>query len=124
MDVDPPLRHTVPLASCTEEIRMENLSQGAFPQFIASNKVALVDFHATWCGPCRAMGPVIEALHGEFFGIAGIAKVDVDESPELAEAFGVRSIPTLIFFKDGQQVEQLLGARTQDELAQKLRTLF
>jgi thioredoxin 1 len=103
---------------------MENLSQEAFPNFIADNKVALVDFHATWCGPCRAMGPAIEAIHGEFSGIAGVAKIDVDESPELAAAFGIQSIPTLIFFQNGQPVEQLSGARTRDELAQKLRALL
>ncbi|MDR2677390.1 MAG: thioredoxin [Puniceicoccales bacterium] len=124
MNIDPPLRVGFPSGKRTEKIHMEDLSQEAFPKFIAGNNVALVDFHATWCGPCRAMGPTIEALYGEFAGIAGIAKVDVDESPELAETFGIQSIPTLIFFKNGQPVEKLSGARTRDELAQKLRALL
>ncbi|MDR1456464.1 MAG: thioredoxin [Puniceicoccales bacterium] len=103
---------------------MIDISQEAFPKFIAANHVVLVDFHASWCGPCRAMAPVIEALREEFFGVAGIAKVDVDQSPEVAEAFGIQSIPALIFFKNGQPVERLSGARTKDELAQKLRSLL
>ncbi|MDR2341305.1 MAG: thioredoxin family protein [Puniceicoccales bacterium] len=106
-----------------EETQVENLRQEDFPRFIADNKVALVDFHATWCGPCRAMEHVIEALRREFSGIAGIAKVDVDESPGLAKTFGIQAIPTIILFKDGKLVEQLSGSRTQDELAQKLQTL-
>jgi thioredoxin 1 len=69
------------------------------------------------------MEHVIEALRREFSGIAGIAKVDVDESPGLAKTFGIQAIPTIILFKDGKLVEQLSGSRTQDELAQKLQTL-
>jgi thioredoxin 1 len=123
MDIDPTL-HSVTVVEPYGRIHMENLGQEAFSKLIADNHVVLVDFHATWCGPCRAMGPAIEALREEFSGTAAIAKVDVDESTELAEAFGIQSIPTLIFFKDGQPVERLSGARTRDELAQKLRTLL
>lgn len=83
----------------------------------------LVDFWATWCGPCRMIAPMIEELADQFDGRAIVAKVDVDHNPQTAMQFGIRSIPTLLFFKDGQVVDQLIGASSKKALAEKLESL-
>ncbi|MCG9894776.1 MAG: thioredoxin [Fimbriimonadaceae bacterium] len=76
----------------------------------------LVDFWATWCGPCRAIAPHLEALAGEYAGKAKIVKVDVDADGKLAEEFGIRSIPTLLIFKGGQVVGRTQGMAPKDQL--------
>jgi thioredoxin 1 len=92
-------------------------------EVIDSDQPVLVDFWATWCGPCRIIAPVIEELAVEFEGKAKLAKLDVDHNPQSAMAFGVRSIPTLLFFKNGQVVDQLVGTAPKKVLAQKLENL-
>lgn len=79
--------------------------------------VTLVDFFATWCGPCKMIGPVIEKLAVQYEGQAKIAKVDVDEAGSLAVQFGIMSVPTLLIFKDGQLVQQISGAQSQAKLS-------
>ena len=88
-----------------------------FEQAIAGDKLVLVDFWATWCGPCRMIAPVIEEVAAEFEGRAVVGKVDVDEEPGLAQRFGVMSIPTLIVLKGGKVVEQAVGARGRADVA-------
>ena len=88
-----------------------------FEQAIAGDKPVLVDFWATWCGPCRMIAPVIEEVAAEFDGRAVVGKVDVDEEPGLAQRFGVMSIPTLIVLKGGKVVEQAVGARGKADVA-------
>lgn len=92
-------------------------------EVIDSDQPVLVDFWATWCGPCRIIAPTIEELAVEFDGKAKIAKLDVDHNPQSAMAFGVRSIPTLLFFKNGQVVDQLIGTAPKKVLASKLENL-
>ena len=79
-------------------------------QVISSENPVLVDFWATWCGPCRALAPILEDLSNEYVGRVKIAKVDVDSNQSTAAQFGVRSIPTLLLFKDGQVISNRAGA--------------
>ena len=83
----------------------------------------LVDFWAAWCGPCRMIAPTIEELAAEYEGRAKVVKLDVDDNPQTAMKYGVRSIPTLLFFKDGQVVDQLIGAVPKQALSGKLDAL-
>jgi len=89
----------------------------AFEQAAAGDKPVLVDFYATWCGPCRMIAPAIEEVAAEFEGRAVVGKVDVDEEPGIAQRFGVMSIPTLIVMKGGKVVEQAVGARGKADIA-------
>ncbi|MCX6179413.1 MAG: thioredoxin [Chlorobiales bacterium] len=89
-------------------------------EILESDKVALVDFWATWCGPCMMLGPVIEELAGDFEGKAVIAKMNVDENPGTAAKYGIRSIPSLLVFKNGQVVDQMLGALPKNQISKKI----
>jgi thioredoxin 1 len=85
-----------------------------------SKGVALLDFWAPWCGPCRMLGPVIDELATEYAGKAAIGKVNVDDESELAQRYGIRSIPAVFVLKDGAVVEQFVGVRTKAVLAEAL----
>jgi thioredoxin 1 len=103
---------------------VKELTDDNFDGQMAAGGIALVDFFAPWCGPCRAFEPVFQALEKEFGGRVTLGKVNIDASPDLAARCGVRSIPTLIFFRDGVAIETLVGARTGEDLAKRLRTLL
>ncbi len=91
---------------------------------IKSDKPVLVDFWAEWCGPCRSIGPIIEELSKEYDGKAVVGKVNTDENPMVPTNFGIRSIPTLLFFKDGKVVDKLIGAVPKANIKAKLDALM
>lgn len=95
------------------------LTKDTFQDHIQSG-VSLVDFWAPWCGPCRIQLPIVEELANELKGQANIAKVNVDEQQELASQYRVQSIPTLLLFKDGKLVEQMVGVNPKDVLKNKI----
>ncbi len=86
-----------------------------FDELVAGNKPVLVDFYADWCGPCRMVAPILAEIAEERQDIA-VAKVNVDEQPELAARFGVMSIPTILVMKDGQIANQAVGARAKEDI--------
>jgi len=86
--------------------------------------VSLVDFWAPWCGPCRMLSPVIDELAAEFDGKAKVCKVNSDEEQDLAVKFGVRSIPTILFMKDGEVVDTMIGAASKQAFADKLNSFL
>ena len=86
--------------------------------------VTLVDFWAPWCGPCRMIAPVIEELANDYEGKAKICKVNTDEEQDIAIHYGIRSIPTILFFKDGHLADQMVGAAGKQVIAEKLDALL
>lgn len=104
---------------------MKQIKSNEFQMEVLDSKVpVLVDFAATWCGPCQMMGPVLEQLSKEYDGKAKILKVDIDESMDLAQKYQVMSVPNMIFFKDGVPVDAVIGAVPASHLQEKLEKLL
>ena len=99
------------------------ITDGNFSDVVLnSDKAVLVDFWATWCGPCRIIGPIVDELHAELEGKAVIGKVNVDENSEASTNYGVRNIPTILIFKNGEVVDKLVGAVPKSEILSKLES--
>ena len=103
-----------------------HINDSNYKEVLANNSVVVIDFGAAWCGPCREVAPIIEELSGEYEGKAFIAKVDIEESPEMTEEFGIRSVPTILFFKDGELVPgaKVVGATQKSVLSSKIDSLL
>ena len=92
------------------------LNESNFDSFVESNKIAIIDCWAPWCGPCRRMGPIVEELSGELAGKAGVAKLNTDENQAIAVRFNINAIPTLLVFKDQVLVDSLVGLRPKEDI--------
>lgn len=106
--------------SAEQKEKVKHLSDTTFNEAIAQG-VTLVDFFADWCGPCRMIAPIISELAEEYEGKATIAKLDIESSQEITSTFQVTSIPTLILFKDGAELERVVGVRDKEALANLLK---
>ena len=96
----------------------EQISDSTFEAYVINSQLpVLVDFWAPWCGPCRAMGPIIDQIFEEYAGKLAVYKMNVDENPITPAKFNIRAIPTLIFFKNGEVVEQYTGGLSHEDLS-------
>lgn len=93
-------------------------------EVLQAGGVALVDFWAPWCGPCRRQGPIIDELAEDYAGRANIVKLNVDENPDTAGRFGIQGIPTLLLFKDGKLVDTMVGLQSKETLVKKIESLL
>jgi thioredoxin 1 len=95
-----------------------------FEEYRNAGKPLVLDFWAEWCGPCRMVGPIIEDLAKEYEGRVLIGKVDVDLNESIVEQFGIRNIPSILFFKDGEMVDKVVGAAPRSTFAEKIESLL
>jgi thioredoxin 1 len=100
------------------------ITDASFKELIATGKPVVVDFWAEWCGPCRMIGPVVEELAEEYEGKVIIGKINIDENSEVTDEFGIRSIPTILYFKDGQLVDKVVGVTSKTNLETKLKAIL
>ena len=93
-------------------------------EVIQSDLPVMVDFYATWCGPCKALSPIVEKLAGEFDGKIKVGKLNIDESPTTPGQFAVRAVPTIVFFKNGEAVDTMVGLKKEGELRSRIEELI
>ena len=97
------------------------INSSEFSTLLQEDKLLVVDFYATWCGPCKKLSPTLDEVSEEFGEQVNIVKVDVDESEDLAMDYGIRSVPTVLFFKNGRQVDKFVGALPKSEIVAKIQ---
>jgi thioredoxin 1 len=100
------------------------INDSNFEELSAKGQLMLVDFGAQWCGPCKAVSPIVDELSDKYGSEAVIGKVDIDESPDLCEKFGIRNIPTILFIRDGEVVDKIVGAVAKEKISEKLTALI
>ncbi len=100
------------------------ITDSTFEEVLKSDKLVVIDFWAEWCGPCRMVGPIVEDLAVEYADKAVIGKVDVDNNDEITSKFGIRNIPTILFFKNGEVVDKQVGAAQKSALVEKIDKLL
>jgi thioredoxin 1 len=101
------------------------LNSETFKENISQNdKITMVDFHAPWCGPCKIIGPIVDELANEYGDKAIIAKLNVDENSDIAAQLGIRNIPTILFFKNGEILDKVVGMTTKSNLENKINSLI
>lgn len=100
------------------------ITDATFEEMIGSGNPVVIDFWAEWCGPCRMVGPIVEELAKEYEGKVVIGKVDVDSNDEITSKFGIRNIPTILFFKGGEVVDKQVGATQKSVLVEKINKLL
>ena len=100
------------------------INSGNFEALVATGKPIVLDFWATWCGPCKRLAPVIEELAKDYDGLAIVGKCDVEEDEDLAMRFGVRNIPTVVFLKGGQEVDRSVGLVPRQVLEDKIKAML
>lgn len=103
---------------------MQVVNNNNFKEILASSKVVLVDFWAAWCGPCRMLSPTVDDVAEEYAGKIEVAKCNVDDAEEIAAAYGIRSIPTLIYFKDGEVADKTVGVVSKAEIEKRINNLL
>ena len=97
------------------------INSSEFSGLLQEDKLLVVDFYATWCGPCKKLSPTLDEVSEELGEQVNIVKVDVDESEDLAMDYGIRSVPTVLFFKNGQQVDKFVGALPKSEIVAQIQ---
>ncbi|MEE0996372.1 MAG: thioredoxin [Paludibacteraceae bacterium] len=100
------------------------INDSNFEELSAKGQLMLVDFGAQWCGPCKAVSPIVDELSDKYGSEAVIGKVDIDENPDLCEKFGIRNIPTILFIRDGEVVDKIVGAVAKEKISERLTALI
>lgn len=103
---------------------MTEINEGNFQDVVAGAKLVVIDFWATWCGPCKRLASLIEELAAEYEGKAVVCKCDIEENPDLTEKFGIMSVPTVIFLKDGEVADTLVGVAGKQVYESKINAML
>jgi len=103
---------------------MQVLTDSNYKQVVAENTIVVADFYAEWCGPCKVVGPILEQLSNEYEGRVVIGKVNIDDNPNTTVAMGIRNVPTLLFYKNGELVDKQVGASAPNVLRSKIDNLL